>query len=167
MEFLERISEHWLKWTSLPFVFGLDLTLYVFTASELNDLPNISIGWKEYLLLAIPFILLFGGYLVWCCVHNLKNKGKEQDNPTAEKTDDSKKSGSKKTVYGSGCGTGQNQTNGIVQKNTSHGIVPQEVFGYSLVRSRTMCPAIINPATLGTQLTEAGMLLLPGGGASS
>ena len=105
MEFLERISEHWLKWTSLPFVFGLDLTLYVFTASELNDLPNISIGWKEYLLLAIPFILLFVGYLVWCCVHNLKNKDKEQDNPTAEETGNSKKSGSKKTVWliSSGC----------------------------------------------------------------
>lgn len=74
MEFLDQINKLWLKWTSLPFVFGLDLTLYVFTASELNDLPNISIGWKEYLLLSIPFFLLFVGYFVWCCVHNLKGK---------------------------------------------------------------------------------------------
>ena len=30
-----------------------------------------------------------------------------------------------------------------------------------------MCPAIMSPATEGTQLTDAGMLRLPGGGASS
>lgn len=98
MDFLNKISENWLKWTSLPFAFALDISFYVFTASELNDLPNVELRGREYLLLAIPFLLLLLGYVVGCCVHNAKHRKKmpQQEAAPAEK---SKATRSKKILW--------------------------------------------------------------------
>lgn len=99
MDFLNKVSENWLKWISLPFAFLLDVSLYVFAASELNDLPNVVLGGREYLLLAIPFLLLLIAYVVCCCVHNSKKKREEsqqEENPQEQKP---KASGRKKAVW--------------------------------------------------------------------
>lgn len=74
MDFFGKVSENWLKWISLPFAFLADVALYVFAATELNDLPNVVMGGREYLLLAIPFVLLLVIYTVCCFVHWRREK---------------------------------------------------------------------------------------------
>ncbi len=98
MDFLDKISANWLKWTSLPFAFALGISFYVFTASELNDLPNVEMGGREYLLLAIPFLLLLAGYLVGCCIHNTRIK-KEKPQQEAAPEGKTKSARSKKIVW--------------------------------------------------------------------
>ncbi|MBR5314604.1 MAG: hypothetical protein IKU45_04220, partial [Clostridia bacterium] len=73
---IDNIKKNWLKWESLPFVFAIVLMFYIGIASEVNDWTGIVMGAKEYLLLGIPFLVLFLVYFVCCIVHMAKEKKK-------------------------------------------------------------------------------------------
>lgn len=92
------IKNNWLKWESAPFVFAIITMFYVGIASEVNDWTGIDIGGKEYLLLSLPFVLLFLVYLVCCGVHTSRAK-KAVAEGEGEGLQPSKKNNHKKTIW--------------------------------------------------------------------
>lgn len=93
---IENIRKYWLKWESLPFVFAIILMFYIGIASEVNDWTGIDMGPREYLLLALPFIILFLLYVAWCAIHIAK----EKKNASAEGSEELTKNGkTKKTLW--------------------------------------------------------------------
>ncbi len=71
---IEYIKKYWLKWESLPFVFLFIVVPYFGIASEANGWFNIVMTGTQYLLLAIPFAVLFIVYAVSCGVHGHNEK---------------------------------------------------------------------------------------------
>ncbi len=73
-ELIKGIKDNWLKWGSVPYVFAILVMFYIGLATEVNDLPGVNFLGSSYLMLAIPFAIVFLGYVIWCAIDNRKEK---------------------------------------------------------------------------------------------
>jgi len=87
---LGKIEEHWLEWVSLPFAFLISVLAYLGVFFNVDDWTNRVWSTGEYVLLAVPFALLFLGYLAWCIIHQYNEKKKAAAQQEEELSDEEK-----------------------------------------------------------------------------
>ena len=102
---VEKIEENWLEWISLPFTFLIMALAYVGLVLNVDSWFGILLTVGGYLLLAVPFLLLFVGYLLWCILHQrkLKKTPAVQEEADPEEQKKAEKAAKSKSVWVTTC----------------------------------------------------------------